>query len=264
MKSFQNRDFGNTQFPPSALPVFFVSLFFTPFASCSLSQPREALPYSVPSTQVSRIVEILDYEGRASGAELPEWVSLYINYGVSALEKLDEFASHFVFVAEQSSPNLDTLLQWSNNFSLDRDVPQLVLLRVYRRLTGNLSVNPDDLYGGFFETFIKSLASRRWPPAQKYYETWVLVRRIPVFTSQDTPDSDMPDEDVLEQALSEEEWGSSFDSRLYMYLILNVIEKNEVESSMKLIMNDITLGKSLSRDQVQAINSIKSNLFNGF
>ena len=267
MKSFQNRDFGS---PPlqlpllSILPVFAVGLFFIPLAACSLPQRREALPYSVPSTQVSRIIEILDYQGRASGAELPELVSLYINGGVSALEKLDEFASYFVFVAEQSSPNLDTLLQWADNFSLERDVPQLVLLRVYRRLTGNLSVNPDDMYGGFFEAFIKRLASRRWPLAQKYYTTWVFVRRIAELPPSGVSDSDISDMDVPEQALPEYTGEASFDSRLYMYLILNVIEKAEFESSMKLIMNGITLDESLPRDQAQAVNSVKSNLLNGF
>lgn len=264
MNGFQNPDFGNRSSLLPAPRFFFVFLFFAPFTSCVLQQRRENLPYLVPSAQVSRIVEILDYEGRASGAELPEWVSLYINGGGAALERLDEFAPYFVFVAEQSLPNLDTLLQWGNNFSLERDVPQLVLLRAYRRLTGNLSVNPDDLYGVFFEAFIKGLSSRRWPLAQKYYQTWILVRRIPGLTSQDSPDADMSDEEVPEQDSPEVEGEASFDSRLYMYLILNVIEKTEIENTIKFVMNDIDLDKSLSRDQAQAVNSIKSNFFNGF
>ena len=265
MKGFQNQDFGNRSSLLPAPRVFFILLFFMPFTSCSLSQQRENLPYSVPSAQVSRIIEILDYEGRASGAELPEWVSLYINGGGAALEKLDEFAPYFVFVAEQSLPNLDTLIQWGDNFSLERDVPQLILLRAYRRLTGNLFINPDDLYGGFFEAFIKRLASRRWPTAQKHYQTWVLVRRIPALAPSDTPDSGVSDEDAAEQALPEDSGeGASFDTRSYMYLILNVIEKTELENAIKFEMNDIKPDAPLSRDQTQAVNSIKSNFFNGF
>jgi hypothetical protein len=252
------------------LPVFALTLI----GSCSFTRKQKALPYLAPSVQVSRIIEILDYQGRSSGEEVAEWVSLYINGGVSALERLDEFAPYFVFVAEQSSPDLNTLLQWGRNFSLERDIPQLVLLRAYRRLTGNLSINPDDMYGSFFETFIKRLASLRWPAARKPYERWVLVRRIPLLppteisdseaSESDISDSDTPDAAPSEQSLHQEPGEASFDSRLYMYLILNLIERTEIESSLKLIMNDITLDKSLSRDQVQAINSIKSNLFNGF
>jgi hypothetical protein len=265
LKGFQNHDFGKLPFLLSALILL---------GACSFTQKQKALPYLAPSAQVSRIIEILDYQGRSSGEDVAEWVSLYINGGISALEGLDEFAPYFVFVAEQSSPDLDTLLQWGRNFSLERDIPQLVLLRAYRRLTGNLSINPDDMYGSFFETFIKRLAALRWPAARKHYEGWVLVRRVPLLPPMDASDSDISDSDVSdsdtpdagpsEQSLPQEAGEASFDSRLYMYLILNLIERTGFERSLKLIMNDITLDKSLSRDQVQAINSIKSNLFNGF
>lgn len=259
MKGFPNRDFGSLS---SLLPVLLIlaaGLLLAPFTSCVISRKHETIPYPTPSTQVSRIIEILDYQGRDSGAELAEWVSLYINGGITVLEKMEEFEPYFVFVAEQSSPDLNTLLQWANNFSLERDIPQLVLLRVYRRLTGNLSINPDDLYGSFFETFIKLLTAQRWPLSQKYAETWVLVRRVPLL-----PPPEASGTDASEQALPEDSEEASFDSRLYMYLILGIIEKTELESQMRLVMNEITLDKSLSKDQQQAINSIKSNLFNGF
>jgi hypothetical protein len=209
-------------------------------------------------------VEILDYKDRASGAKLPEWVSLYINHGVSALEKLEGFAPYFVFVAEQSSPNLDTLLQWSGNFSHERNMTHLVLLRAYRRLTENISVNPDDMYGVFFETFIKRLASRYWPSSQKYDGVWVLVQRLPVAAPQDASASEASYQDDIEQDLPEDTEEETSGSRLYLYLILNLIEKPELQNAVQFVMNDITLDEALERDQVQAVNSIKANFFNGF
>ncbi|MDR2796482.1 MAG: hypothetical protein LBB47_07220 [Spirochaetaceae bacterium] len=257
MKGFQNHDFGSLL---SLLPA----LLLLSLTSCQYSQTRETLPYRIPGARSRRIIEILDYQGRTSGKKPADWVSMYINGGVPALEKLDEFAPYFVFIAEQSSPNLNTLLRWANNFSLDRDIPQLVLLRAYRRLTENLSVSPDDMYGDFFEMFIKRLASRRWSLSQKYDETWVFVRRLPSLPPPEVSGPDTSDSGAEEQALPEEPVDGPFDSRLYMYLILNVIEKNEVESSMRLVMNEIKLDEKPSRDQTQAVNSIKSNFFNGF
>jgi hypothetical protein len=217
------------------------------------------LPYQRPSAQVSRIIEILDHEGGASGEAYAEWVSLYINGGIPALEKLEVFAPYFVFVAEQSSQDLDTLLQWAANFSPERDIPQLILLRAYRRLTGNPNVSPDDLYGSFFEAFIKRLAALRWPFSQRYDETWILVRRLPALPPPDTSDAE-----ALEEVLSEEQSYAPPDLPLHIYLILILIEKTEVEASLRLVMNDIPPDKSLSRDQTQAVNSVKSNFFNSF
>jgi hypothetical protein len=207
-----------------------------------LPAKRETLPYSAPSTQARRITEILDYQGRSEGAELPEWVTLYINGGGAALERLYEFDPYYVFVAEQSSSNLDTLLQWADNFSVEQDIPLLVFLRAYRRLTLGLSVNPDEIYGSFFETVMKRAAALKWPFARKYAETWILARR------------------VQPSAETEEAAGAT----LYMYLIVNIIEKTEVQSALKLVMDGFVIDKTYARDQIQAINAINSNLFDGF
>ncbi|MDR0409742.1 MAG: hypothetical protein LBH18_05030, partial [Spirochaetaceae bacterium] len=129
-------------------------LALAPLVSCALTPRREEMPYTAPARS-SRVVEVLDYQGREDGLELEDWLSVYIVGGVLALEKLAEFAPYYVFVVEQYSSNLDTLTQWADNFSVEHDFPQLVFLRVYDRLTGNISAIPDDLYGSFFETMIK-------------------------------------------------------------------------------------------------------------
>jgi hypothetical protein len=257
LKRFQNRDFGNVS------AAVFACLCLAPLAaSCAGAVKRETLPYSNPLPETNRIVDVLDYEGRVSGEKLAEWVMLYINGGIPALEKTAEFAPYYVFAAEQSSSNLDTLLQWAKNFNVKQDFPQLVFLRAYKRLTGSLSVNPDELYGSFFETVMKRTASLRWPQAQKYAGTWLLVRRIPVSNAGTTAG-----EPEAGQAFppNPDETAYSLDmSRLYMYLILCVVEKTEIENVLKNLMNEVVIDKSFLRDQAQAVNAVKSNFFNGF
>jgi hypothetical protein len=227
-----------------------ICLFLIPLFSCVSAEKRESLPYSAPSTQARRIIEILDYQDRADGAELAEWAPPYINGGAAALEKLNEFNRYYVFVAEQSSTNRDTLLQWADNFSVEQDFPQLVFLRAYRRLTGSLSINPDELYGSFFETLMKRIAALKWPFARRYAETWILAHRLPSDIPAASPDSGEPEQ--------------VSDSPLCIYMILNVIEKTEVQSALNLVMDDILTDKTFTRDQIQAINALKSNFFDGF
>jgi hypothetical protein len=235
----------------AALSLLAVALF-----SCA-SQNRKTLAYSNPYARSSQIIEILDYQGRADGVEMPEWLSLYTSGGIPALEKQREFTRYYLFIAEQSSPNLDTLRQWANNFRVERDFPRLVFLRAYRRLTRNLSITPDELYGSFFEMMMKHTAAQGWPQAQKYAETWALVNRRPVNQGEPASAETLP-------AIDGEPPETSADSTVYIYFILSMIEKTEIENNMKALMNDVAIDKTFNRDQVQAINSIKSNFFNGF
>ncbi|MDR1147457.1 MAG: hypothetical protein LBK66_02385 [Spirochaetaceae bacterium] len=242
------------------------ALLLASLVGCSITPQLENSPYFNPPAESSRIIEILDYQGYSGGVELAGWVSVYINGGIPALEKLDEFAQYYVFVAEQYSSNLDTLRQWADNFSVEHDFPQLVFLRVYRRLTSNISSNPDELYGSFFETMVKRTASRRWPAAQKNGEIWALVRRVPSGPPSGASDEEsatQPDGASAAQPGSEPaNWYD--DSKLYSYLILCVIDKAEIENSLKMLMNDIVIDKTFTRAQSSAINSIKSNFFNDF
>jgi hypothetical protein len=259
VKGFQNHGFGN-------LFAAFLACLAPVAASCTLNQQRETLPYSDPLIETNRIVEVLDYQGRAEGAELAEWAPLYINGGIAALEKTDEFEPYYVFVAEQTSSNLDTLLQWARNFNVKQDFTQLVFLRAYNRLTANLSVNPDELYGVFFETVMKRIAASRWPQAERYTGTWLLVRRLredlPGY-NEETPAGE-PDQSGVFPLNTDESADDIEASQIYLYLILCVIEKTEIENGLRNLMNEMILGKKFPRDQAQAVNAVKSNFFNGF
>ncbi|MDR0409196.1 MAG: hypothetical protein LBH18_02200, partial [Spirochaetaceae bacterium] len=136
----------------------------------------------------------------------------------------------------------------------EHDFPQLVFLRVYDRLTGNISAIPDDLYGSFFETMIKRTVTLRWARVQKYNGLWAIVRRVPSNRQLDQPD--IPQEEVSADLYD--------DSSLYAYFVICLIDKTEIEEKLKTLMNDIAIDKTFSRSQISAVNSIKSNFFNGF
>jgi hypothetical protein len=238
------------------LTVAFACLFL---AAC-LSRPQhEPLPYTKPPEEVRLNVEILDYQNSADGEALAEWAELYVNGGIPALEKTDEFAPYYVFVAEQSSPDLDTLLLWRNNFNVEQDFPQFVFLRAYRRLTEDLSINPDETYGAFFETLMKRVISLHWPQARQYADTWLLVHYSmaePAAPELSEPSEPLPVFDEPAETLD--------NSRLYMYLILIVIEKAEVENVLEALMDETAAGLTPRRDQAQAVNAVKSGFFYAF
>jgi hypothetical protein len=226
-------------------------------ASCALSRPRyEPLPYTKPPEEVRLNIEILDYQNSADGEALAEWASLYMKGGIPALEKTDEFAPYYVFAAEQSSPDLGTLLLWRDNFNVGQDFPQLVFLRAYRRLTDGLSINPDETYGAFFETLMKRIISLRWPQARQYADTWLLARYF--LTEPATPEQPEP------PPFFDEPPEIPDNSRIYIYLILIVIEKAEVEKVLEALIDETAAGLTPRRDQAQAVNAVKSNLFTGF
>ncbi|MDR0383196.1 MAG: hypothetical protein LBH50_04340 [Spirochaetaceae bacterium] len=243
MSSFQNRDFGN------CFAAFVCLLLAQLAASCLAVSRREALPYAKPPVEKNRIAEILDYQN--SGAGLAGWAAAYMDGGITALEKMDEFASCYAFVAEQSSPNLDTLLLWGENFNVEIDFPQLVFLRAYRRLTDNLSINPDETYGSFFETFMKRMAALRWPEARQYASTWLLARYLP--SSPDVSELSEPQPPDADETA---------DSNRYIYLILNIIEKADLENGIAPLLDDFD--GTLPRDQAQAVNSVRARFFDGF
>jgi hypothetical protein len=189
------------------------------------------------------------------GVALAEWVSLYIEGGIPALERAEEFAPYYVFVAEQSSPDIKTLMLWRDNFNLEQYFPQLVFLRAYRRLTNNLSINPDETYGTFFETLMKRIAALGWPPAQVYAGMWLRVR---YFMEEPAESSLQQDEDIDTPP------EFSTDSILYTYLILTIIEKPEIENVLNALMDETYNDVSLQRDQAQAVNAVRSNFFSTF
>jgi hypothetical protein len=228
-----------------------------PIASCVSNLRREPLPYNKPPEEVKRNFEILDYQNRTDGENLAEWVTAYMNGGIQALERMNEFAPYYVFVVEQSSPDLNTLILWRDNFRAEQDFPQLVFLRVYRRLTENLSINPDETYGAFFETLMKRIPAIRWPQAQRYADTWVLAHYSLPEPAAPEPSEPLP-QDFDEQPETPD------DSRLYTYLIMVVIEKAEVETVLNALIDETSIDIPLQRDQAQAVSALKSNFFRTF
>ncbi|MDR1257110.1 MAG: hypothetical protein LBJ86_05130 [Spirochaetaceae bacterium] len=230
-------------------------------ASCASRSQHDPLPYTKPPEEAKLDFEILDYQDRADGAALADWAALYMIGGIPALEKTDEFAPYYVFVAEQSSRDLNPLLLWRDNFNVDQDFPQLFFLRVYRRLTEALSINPDETYGVFFETLMKRVVSLHWPQARQYAGTWLLARYYLAEPAAPQPAASEPSES---SPVFEEQPETPNNSRRYIYLILTVIEKSEIENILKALMDETSAGLTLQREQAQAVNAVKSNFFSTF
>lgn len=129
-----------------------------------------------PRVEERREYEILDYENREQGADLPEWLSRYMAEGTAGVETLPQYAGSYIFIESDSGTNISALRQWSLGFSLAQDFPRLAAARVQDCLTSAGAGNPERVYGRYFESMIRNVFNARFQGAAKEAECWVYRR----------------------------------------------------------------------------------------
>ncbi|GHV83294.1 hypothetical protein AGMMS50212_06410 [Spirochaetia bacterium] len=220
--------------------LFSLNIFFIFFLSCeSDADKRDAVPWSASKKIIVR-EEILDYQGKKEGRPLPDWLTTYLDGDSTLIENINEYSGSYVFIAEQSSPNYSVLKQWEENFRIEQDFTQLVFYRSYNRMTVDLQEMPDNIYGAFFELFMKSISDSAWQDAERETSFWIRVR-----------------------SFNPNEGGNSQD--IYKLMILCLINKYSMQKQMDAILDGIEINRKLyTRAQLSAVNRIKSNFFRSF
>ncbi|GHU80308.1 hypothetical protein FACS189462_6040 [Spirochaetia bacterium] len=105
------------------------------------------------------------------------------------------------------------------------------------------SASPEETYGPFFEIMIKKASDAQYQGAVKEAGFW--VRQFPPADEAET------DEESEEQ-------------EIYDFLILIIIDKNQLESQINTIFNAAQKDIKLKRYQAAAINRIGEKFFEGF
>jgi hypothetical protein len=239
---------------------FSLQMVFLPlalvFSGCLLFPGREApLPGSPePSTARQKppvfraMPQILDYQGKAAGEDIPEWVSRYFTEGKEGLEKMAEYRGKYLFVGENQGINPSALGQWQAAFSPVQDFPQLAAARIEARLIeGAAGSYPDNVYGPFFETMVKKTYDTKFQGAQKEKGFW--VRLVP----PQVPPAGPEGEDT--------ETGERAERPFYVFLVLLSIDRPGFEARINEIFDSVKTELRLSRGEEAAVNRVHESFF---
>ena len=185
--------------------------------------------------------EILDYRDKASGGDIPLWLSYYLDRGIPAVERLREFEAYYVFVSMNSGANLAALEQWNAGFSPDLDFARLAAARIEKRFFEAATAYPDDEYGSFFIALIRSASDALWEGAVRGSDFWLL--------------RNYSDADADGAAVSQES---------YDYFILVKVEKNRLVPQIRALLQNVQPEEPLSANQTAAVNRVRERFFEGF
>jgi len=225
------------------------------FASCAGNSGKRFQNFTAPQ-QTAETPEpfiITDYKNRADGEMLPEWVEAWLKSGISEVEKLAVYRDRYVFVSWNEGNNFNALTQWSKGFSPELDFPRLAAARIEDRLSASVPF-PDDEYGAFFETLIRTASDASWTGAIREEDFWIYreyesgAGESPVLAEDQEPGGRNP-------APEKEAWG---------FLILVTIKKTLFASQLNEIFLKVNPAPQPSRDQVNAANRVKERFFDGF
>ena len=84
------------------------------------------------ATGSSNIVE-LENKGTAFGISTPDWVKLYLDGGVSALQALPEFKDKYCVVGEETGVNRQFVLAWADQASAQQRIGSLIRTNIAGR-----------------------------------------------------------------------------------------------------------------------------------
>jgi len=232
----------------SALPMLLVVVPLISFGSCAGNADRRGLAFEEPYTitEIFRPFTIIDFKNKDDGQSLPEWVDLWLEGGVTAVEALDTHEGRHVFISRNEGSNFNALMQWAEWFSPELDFPRLAAARIEARFLSGVS-RPDNVYGAFFVSLIRAASDALWDGAAKEEFFWIRRKFYPV------------EDDIMEMGEGvfhvEEDW---------KFLILVTIDKSLFASQLEAIFRSIRPAPQPTRDQIAAANRVKDNFFHGF
>jgi len=229
---------------PLLLAVFLLT-------ACTSQKKIIFIPDSAQSEQqeqpgLSKSWQIIESQ---SGNEIPAWVRGYFDRGVQGIESLDAYRGKYVFVGKNRGDNVNTLQQWANGFTVEQDLPRLIVQRVERRFVATATLYPDDEYGEYFANMIKKVSDEEYSEAVKEHIFWTKQRKIPTEAETEENADSEPEDIVIER---------------YEFLILVSIDREAFQTRMNNIMADIKTTVPPTRDQTATINKIRLTFFEGF
>jgi len=226
--------------------IFYLIIIFI-FFSC-LSQ-AENLFIPVPDEKYfiyedSAGINLLDIvQTKEGGYAVPDWLYIFINSGMEALESYYRFYEKYVFIVTNEGENFNALSRWADNYSEALDFPMLAAARIERKMIKSASLYPDDEYGRFFEKLVKGAYNADFPGAVKEETFWIQIK----INNDDNNESS--DASVSEN---------------YIFFVLISIDKPLMQDVINNLIAQASESAAATRAQAAAITGIKQNFFMDF
>jgi hypothetical protein len=187
----------------------------------------------------TEIWELLDHKTRAADQDVPEWVTRFISDGLTGVEGMRDYQDKYVFIGEDTGTNLNALLQWTAGFTVAQDFSRLVASRVQARLTGAAAGSPDSVFGRYFENMVKTSSDTVYSGARKESDFWLFKR----YFQAD---------------------GITVDREVYDCYILVTVDKALLQGQINAILNRVQGDAGSAKEQISAIDYIKTTFYEGF
>ena len=186
--------------------------------------------------EIENITESRDMEG---APYLPDWLLAFLGGGIEEAEKIEAYAGRYLFIAGNQGVNFAALNRWADNFSVEYDFPMLAALRIERRMNASNTMYPDEEYGIFYETLVKSAYSGDYYGAIKEDTYWIKIK-----ITGDGENAALPE--------------------VYNFYVLISIDTAAMQDAVYNLFSRAFVSSSPAGAQAAAINRLRQNFFEGF
>ena len=227
------------------------------FVSCAGNSERRFQNFTATPelTGTSGSFIITNYKNKDAGEKIPEWADLWINFGVHEVEAHSAYQDRYVFISRNEGNNLNALTQWARGFSPELDFPRLVAVRIEARLSASVTF-PDDEYGAFYETLIRTAADTTWTGIVREDDFWIH--------REFTAGSEEYERPAWADNIETDGRSSAPVKETLEYFILVTINKSHFASQLDDIFRKVNPKPQPSRNQLNAVNKVKERFFDGF
>jgi len=204
---------------------------------------KKAYYFPVPDSGISKDEDVISIDvgniietKNGSARQIPAWLRSFLNGGIEAVEKLENYSNKYVFIGINEGENISALNKWVGFYTVTQDFPMLVAARIGKRMYLTASLYPDDEYGAFYEAMIHSAYNAEYSGAVKEDNYWIKTK---------SENAGAPSEN-------------------YKFFVLITIEKTLMQSIIRNMMTETTANVTLTAVQNNSVNRLRNAFFEGF
>jgi len=198
--------------------------------------PDKSSNESENSIEIANITESRDMEG---APYLPDWLLAFLGGGIEEAERIEAYAGKYLFIAGNQGINFAALEKWADNYSVEYDFPTLAAVRIDRRMNASNTMYPDEEYGIFYETFVKSAYGGEYYGAVKEDTYWIKTK------------------------ITGNGEGAAL-SEVFNFYVLISIDKAAMQAAVYSLFSQVFDMAAPAGAQAAAINRLRQNFFEGF
>jgi beta-barrel assembly-enhancing protease len=134
------------------------------------------------SVSKTKIVE-LENKGTVMGVPTPDWVKLYLEKGLSALQAQTQYKDKYCIVGEESGVNRQFVISWADQASAQQRIGALIRTNIVSRYDAAITANSKSgseisaEYRQGINNIVNSLVNVSYSGAQREADWWSLRRR---------------------------------------------------------------------------------------